>query len=580
MSDRNAPAVRVARRDLVRGSLLTLAGWGVASLLPGCAPPVSPAAVRATAPAVGVQAPPATPAAALPAAAGRSRVAAAAWLSSQEGNHLIPSFSSFTTVIWPTSMFFNGLTRPGPDLAPTPDLAESWTIAPDGLAITFTLRRDVKFHDGQPFTARDVKFTWEVIAHPDNKTAAQLYNFFSRVDGAPEYNAGQANEIKGVRVVDDYTLEVRLSEPFAPFLSVAAGERIIPYHILKDVPVADMLKHPFARAPIGTGPFKFEVWKAGDSITGTAYDAYHGGRPALDRIVYRMAPRADGNQIITMLKSGEVNVSQVSLQVYDDLQGDPSVKTYLKPGTNNMYIEFNLRKPLFEDLRVRKALSYALNRRALADAIWQGRAQIYNSVFPYDWWPTKPDTTMFDNDPEQAKRLLDEAGWRVGSDGIRERNGQKLAFTMYSIYNDWPLVVQQQWRAVGVDMKHEFVDFPTLTGQYYTTRVFDAVGLTIPYGVYTDPHYALPGYFLSQNNRNGYNNPRSDELIAQAAGTYDQARRRQLYHEWQEVIAQDVPHLWLGNPNNAIAHSAELVLPDCDEGYRCLRVARDWYFVQ
>src|SRR3954454_5837039 len=125
----------------------------------------------------------------------------------QGGAHIFPSFSSFSTVIEPSAPFFNGLTRPGLEREPTPDLAESWTISDDGKTYVFTLRKDVLWHDGQPFTAADVKFTWEVIGHPDNTGSSQLFNFFALLEGAPEYRAGEADEITGVSVVDDYTLE-------------------------------------------------------------------------------------------------------------------------------------------------------------------------------------------------------------------------------------------------------------------------------------------------------------------------------------------------------------------------------------
>ena len=495
----------------------------------------------------------------------------------QEGAHIFPSFSSFSTVIEPSAPFFNGLTRPGLEREPTPDLAESWTISDDGKTYVFTLRKDVLWHDGQPFTAADVKFTWEVIGHPDNTGSFQLFNFFSLLEGAPEYRAGDADEIIGVRVVDDYTIEARLTEPSAPFLTIASNQFIVPRHILVDIPVAQMLESPYARAPIGTGPFVFEAWNAGDSIVGSAFDDHFAGRPTLDRVVLKL-PELDTNGTVTAFKSGELNASDTTLEVLDALQGDPTVRLLEKPGQANQYIEFNLISPFFQDLNVRKALSYALNRQAISDLAWQGRAKIYNSVFPYDWWPTKTDTTIFDNDVEQAKALLDEAGWTLGSSGLREKDGVPFSFPMYSLNNPWWLIVQQQWREIGVDARVEYVDFPTLRDQYYLTHIFDAVALTIPYGLYTDPHYSLPGYFLSANNRNAYKNPRSDELILAAAATNDQEERKKLYYEWQEVIAQDVPHLWIGNPDQVYGYTASLVSPERTSAYFEWREVRDWYF--
>ncbi|MEA2525487.1 MAG: peptide/nickel transport system substrate-binding protein [Thermomicrobiales bacterium] len=501
----------------------------------------------------------------------------AIYLVGQEGAHIFPSFSSLSTVIVPSAPFFNGLTRPGLEREPTPDLAESWTVSEDGKTYVFTLRQGVTWHDGQPFTAHDVKFTWEIIAHPDNTTGAQLYNFFALLEGAPEFRSGAATEITGVKVVDDYTLEARLTAASAPFLTIGSNQYIVPKHVLADVPVAKMLEHPFARAPIGTGPFVFEAWNAGDSIIGKAYDNHFAGRPALDTIVQRLVA-LDANSLVTALKSGEVNAANLTLDALDALEGSSDLRIIQKGGQANQYIEFNLANPLFADLKVRKALSFALNRQAIADLAWNGRAKIYNSVFPYDWWPTKQDTTIFDNDPAQAAQLLDEAGWVLGSSGLREKDGQSLSFTMHAFDQVWWQIVQQQWKEIGVEAKLEIVDWPTMSTQFYLNHKFEAVALHIPYTLYTDPHYALPGYFLSANNRNSYNNPRSDELILAAAATSNQEERQALYYEWQEVIAQDVPHLWIGNPDQAYAYAANLIAPERTSSYFELRDAKDWYF--
>jgi peptide/nickel transport system substrate-binding protein len=534
--------------------------------------------IAATLPRVGFAAPSGGPSATRRRGQGDAQPGGTAIYSiGQEGAHLFPSFSSFSTVIQPTVPFFNGLTRPGVEREPTPDLAESWTVSDDGLTYVFTLRPNVLWHDGQPFTAEDVKFTWEIIGHPDNKTSGQLFNFFSLLEGAPEYLAGEAGEIAGVRVVDPLTVEARLTTPSAPFLTIASNQYIVPRHVLADIPVAQMLESPYARAPIGTGPFVFSAWNAGDSIVGEAFADHFAGRPTLDRVVLKLT-ELDVNGSVTALKAGELNAAEIGLEALDALQGDPAVRLIQKPGQANQYIEFNFLSPFFGDLRVRKALSYALNRQAISDLAWQGRAKIYNSVFPYDWWPTKTDTTIFDNDVEQAKALLDEAGWTLGASGLREKDGVPFSFPMYSLNDPWWLIVQQQWREIGVDARVEYVDFPTLRDQYYLTKIFDAVALTIPYTLYTDPHYSLPGYFLSANNRNSYKNPRSDELILAATATGDQEERKKLYDEWQEVIAADVPHLWIGNPDQAYAYTANLIAPERTSSYFEWREVKDWYY--
>ena len=498
----------------------------------------------------------------------------------QEGSHLVPSFSSFSTVIVPTVAFFNGLTRPGLDLQPEPDLAESWDVNEDGTHYVFHLRDGVTFHDGEPFTANDVKFTWELIAHPDNVSGAQLYDFFKPITGAEAFRAGEADEITGIVVVDDLTLEVSLDHTWAPFDTIGTSQYIVPQHILGEIPVSEILASEYARNPIGTGPYHFVAWNAGESYIGEANESYHFGRPLADTVVLRVA-WLDDNQKITALRAGEINATTISLVGLDSLGSDhPEIVTLQEPGKWNQYVEFNLARPIFQDIRVRKALSYATDRQTIVDAVYQGRATIYNSVFPYAWDYTKTDTTLYDNDKEEAARLLDEAGWVLGDDGIREKDGEKLSFTIISLPVDWSIVLQQQWREVGVETQVDVVDWPTLSTQYYVTGLFDAAALHVPYNLYADPHYSLPGYFLSANNRNQYNNPKSDELIIAAASTIDHDERVRLYHEWQEVIAQDVPHLWIANPDTVRAYSAGLVVPEASSIYFAWQRIADWYWAE
>jgi peptide/nickel transport system substrate-binding protein len=410
----------------------------------------------------------------------------------------------------------------------------------------------------------------------------QLYDFFSHLVGAPEFHSGAAPEIAGVKVIDDLTLEATLTGPWAPFLTIATAQYILPKHILESVEVDKIAESSFARAPIGTGPFVFENWEADNFITSKAFDNYWRGRPTLDTLIQR-ALTLDNNTVIPSLENGETNTAGLSLQVIDTLSADPPVTVRNRPGAANQYIEFNLdpeKSPFFQDLRVRKALSYALNRQAIVDAVWQGRAKVYNSVFPYDWWATKQDTTIFDNDPEQAKALLDEAGWLVGSDGVREKDGVKFSFLFQANTETWPLVVQQQWKEIGVDTQFEYITFQTFSEQYYLAGNFHIYGMNVPYSLYADPHYSLPGYFLSANNRNKYNNPKSDELIIAAASTYDIEERKKFYYEWQELIAQDIPHLWIANPDVAYAYTKGLITPERSGSYWESREVWDWYWAE
>lgn len=511
--------------------------------------------------------------------AGGPRRGGQAIISVLHPDTLNPAISPVSTTIYNTPFFFNGLTRPADDYQPLPDLAESWTVSPDGKVFVFKLRRDVKFHDGAPFTADDVKFSWELYSHPENATGRQLGGFFSRIAGARDFIAGKSAEIAGIKILDPYTLEVTLTEVYAPFLTISAGQMILPRHVWKDVPVKQLGAHPASRKPIGTGPFVIDSWTANESIVMHAYEGYHGGRPYLDRIVsLAVADQAAG---FNLLKAGELDVmglyAAVPIDNYQELRSDPRLEARPLPGLANQYVEFNFRNPIFQDLRVRKALSYATDRRALRESLWRGQATHINGPIHPAFWAAKPDTTTFDADPAKAADLFAEAGWRRGADGMLEKGGQKLRFKMQSIQTTYDVALQDQWKKAGVDAQVERMDFGSFWAPLYLAGKTEAAALNLPFGLYLDPDYPLTGYFHSTLNRNKYKNEKVDSLIGQATATLDREQRKRLYFDFQETLAQDVPHLWLGLPNEIWGIRKGLVIPKKPVGYLTVRSAREWY---
>ena len=492
---------------------------------------------------------------------------------------LNPAISPVSTTIYNTPFFYSGLTRPADDYQPQPDLAESWTVSPDGKQFTFKLRSGVKFHDGQPLTADDVKFTWELISHPDNLVARQIAGFFGRIVGANDFTAGKATEIAGVKIVDPLTVQVTLTDVYAPFLTISAGQPIMPKHVWRDVAVKQLAAHPASRKPIGTGPFVLDSWTQNESIVMHAYDEYHLGRANLDRII-SLAP-ADQTAGFNLLKSGELDAmglyASVPIDNYDEAKSDPNIEARPVPGLANMYAEFNLRNPLFADVRVRKALSYATDRGALRNSLWRGQAQHINSPIHPAFWAAKPDTTTFDNDPGKAADLFAQAGWKRGADGTLEKDGAKLRFTMQTIQRDYDVVLQEQWKKVGVDMQVARMDFGSFWAPLYLQGKTELAGLNLPFGLYLDPDYPLTGYFHSSLNRNKYKNEKVDALIGQATVTLDREQRKQRYFDFQETLAQDVPHLWLGVPNEIWGIRKGLNVPKKPTGYLTIRAIKEWY---
>ena len=530
--------------------------------------------------------PTSTPAATEPSG---SKVGGTVVMSLNHPQSLNPILNPVSTTIFTVPLFFNGLTKPGDDMEPLPDLAESWDISADGLSYTFNLRKDVKWHDGEPFTADDVRFSWEAICHPDNRTGAQICGFFNRVKGASAYKAGTATEITGITTPDAYTVQVEMDEVFSPFLTISAGQMILPEHVWRDVPVSEMSAHPASRGDgtIGTGPFVVQSWTANESIVLEANPDYYEGRPNLDRFTLRQTSQrpAEAAARVSQLKVGEVQVMGLYAALPPDnvseIESDPSNQVRAVVGLANQYVEFNLRNPLLADVRVRKAISYATNRQELWDGLWNGGATFVNGpIHPVPAWAINPDTPLFDNDVDKALELFAEIGWTPGSDGILQKDGEKLTIPLQGCCGlaAYGPVLQQQWKRAGIEVKLESMDFGSFWGPIYLARKHAIAGLNLPYGLYTDPEYPMGGYFTPGLNRSGWDNARGKELIRLATSTLDQNERQKHYFELQEIMANDVANLWLGIPDENWAFAKDLVIPEKKTGYLIIRAAKDWYW--
>ena len=269
----------------------------------------------------------------------------------------------------------------------------------------------------------------------------------------------------------------------------------------------------------------------------------------------------------------------LGLDFVEEAEDDPDLEVRSVTGLTNMYVEFNQRNPLFQDVRVRKAISYATNRDELAEGLWLGRSEFVNApMHPQFAWAINPDTPVFDNDVDKALELFAEAGWTLGADGILEKNGEKFSFTMQTIQQNYPTVLQQQWKRAGIDMQIEQMDFGSFWGPIFLAHKHEVAGLNLPYGLYTDPEFPMGGYFIRDRNRSGWVNPRSDELIDLATRTLDQVERQKLYYELQDLMAEEVPNLWLGIPNEHWAFTKGLNIPKKKTGYLTLRSANEWYW--
>jgi peptide/nickel transport system substrate-binding protein len=504
--------------------------------------------------------------------------------NTSEPTTLNPAFSPISTVIYFSQFIFDGLTRPDDALRPAPSLAESWEVAPDGLAYTFNLRQGVQFHDGSELTADDVKFTWELIAHPSNTAGAQIYGFFSRISGAEAYRAGEADEITGITIPDPYTVQVEMDRVYAPFLSISAFQPILPRSVYSVVPMEELQDHETARNPVGTGPFKFTEWRPNEHLAFEAHAEYWGGPPKADSLIVQTIP--EYASMLSNLRTGAVNVigMHTGLNAIDiaGFADDPAFSVLEFSGAWNRYVEFNLANPLFQDPLVRRALVHAVDREGMVASLLLGHGEVVDSpITPTSWAYAEPET-HYAYDPAQAQALMQEAGWEPGADGILVKDGQPFRFEILTFTNfleDYPVILQEQWRQIGVDATMEAGDFAAVWGPRYLAGDFDVFAIHQPYGIYTDPAYSLGGYFASELNRNDYESEELDQLIEAGTATVDEAERAEIYAELQEVLVQDAAHFFVISPNDVWATTSNVRLPDKNLGFLLYTNVKDWEVV-
>ena len=513
------------------------AGVLPAALLAGCAPGTSapadgerPAAGAATSAGSG---------AATPGAATRSggHITEGGALEIQGLNPVLNTTAAGQARLMPL-LFSSLVTLVPPDGRPRGDLAESWTVSNDGLTYAFQLRKGVTFHDGRPLTAEDVKFTFASILDPAVGSPHR-----ARVElalGGPD----------AITVRGPETIEFRLKQPNAPFLTQELTRHIVPKHVLGGLAAKDWLSADFnTKGPIGSGPFKFGEWVKDSHATVNAYAGYFKGRPKIDQYVRKVL--RDASVVAAQLKTGEIDMGGTEATLLADLQKSSHLNLKSYDTSNSVIFVFQLdtaKNDLVADAAVRQALMVGLDRKGIVDTLCFGTCSVADSMFsPISWARDTQGLPSYAFDPARARRLLDDAGWRLGSDGVRERGGKKLSFTLYSIAGSPALdaiaaIAQEQWRALGVRVALRPEEFTALGTRLRTSRDFEVVLFGANYPVDPDPTpFWTSGSHVAGFNYGGYANPAADRLIEEAAREGSIDKRKALYKELDRLLMADLP---------------------------------------
>ncbi|MFQ5537679.1 MAG: ABC transporter substrate-binding protein [Gemmatimonadota bacterium] len=435
-------------------------------------------------------------------------------------------------------------------LEPAPYLAESWEVNDSTTAITFHVRRDVFWHDGEPTTARDVEFTY--LRATDPRTGFPNPAFWDHYVKGPE----------GVEVLDDYTVRVRLT-PHAEFMDPWRTLSILPVHLLGEVAPEELKLHPYgSRCPVGNGPFVFVEHRPTDRWVFRANPAFPeglGGRPFLDRYVYRIIP--EQTTLLTELLTGAVDVfvtprPDQAQRIIDA----PNLELRRFPFRTYVFVAWNSRRPQLADARVRRAITMATDRRGIVDAILQGYGRVANSSVPPFHWAYDPSMgEVLPFDPDSASALLAAAGWTDGDgDGVRENaEGVPLAFTIkYNQGNrqrqDIAEIMQAQLRDVGIEATPQVVEWETLVSQITDAEKRDFDGLVMAWVT----EFKLDDTDLFHSKRldglyawSGTRNPVIDSLLDTLSLILDREEAKPLWARYQHVLAQEQPYTFFYYPD-------------------------------
>ena len=443
-------------------------------------------------------------------------------------------------------VLFPGLVRPDEALRPQPDLALSWTESDDGLTYDFTLRPGVTWHDGAPFSAHDVKFTFDQIA--DVKSGSRLRSDFATV--------------AGVDVVDSLHVRFRLREPFAPFLTLLGyNAGILPAHILSGAPLTQAVDFNRAR-PVGTGPFMVEEIDPGASLTLVRNPRYFGPAPRLHRIVFKLVP--DVNAQVAQLRAGELDLVTIEPANLPSVQGVDGIRILQVPVVQHTYVAFNIQSPLFASPLVRRALNYAVNREAIIQGVLRGYGDVPRGTIPVvleDFHDAS--ISPFPFAPDSAVALLAAAGWTRGADGkLADTEGRPFAFELLvdkgnPTREQSALAVQQDLQRLGMTVTLRTMEFAALVRDHVLTGRYDAnlIWWTTP----PDPDQYAFYYTGQDNNHVRWSNPVADSLLELGRATRDTAARRAIYHAFQRVEREDPPVVVLFYPREIQAVSSRLV---------------------
>ena len=456
-----------------------------------------------------------------------------------EPSILVPMLASDGASHDVSGLIFKGLVKYDTDLTLTGDLARSWDISDDGLVITFYLRKNVKWQAGTEFTAHDVLFGYKTIISPETPTAYS--EDFQQVEKA--------------EVIDPHTFRVTYKKPFAPALSTWGNLTILPRHLLDESNIANC---SMTRNPVGLGPFRFKEWLPGEKLVLESNPLYFEGKPYLNKYIYRFIP--DSATLFLELQTGSIDMMSLTPMQYKRQTDSPYFKNNFRkfkyPVFSYTYLAFNFLHPWFKDKRVRQAIAYAIDKQEIIDGVLLGLGSKSTGPYVPDTWPYNSEVKKYHYDPDRAKQLLAQAGWSdTDGDGIIDRNGKPFEFTIISnMGNSLRLkaatIIQWRLERIGIKIDIRLLEWATFINEFVDKKRFQAIILGWSIGLDPDQYDIWHSSKTGEKELNfiSYKNADIDRLLEKGRQTFNIDERKKAYFEIQEILAEEVPYVFLYVP--------------------------------
>ncbi len=471
---------------------------------------------------------------------------------------LSPLFSTAGSEQQVERLIFGALVKMTADLDQVGDMASEIEVSDDATAYTFTIADGTTFNDGTPLTSADVVFTIERAV--DARTASYWRGRLLGIAGAGAYGDQEAESITGLEAPDERTIKITLENPDSAFLVNFvdfSGFGILPKHILEEIEPDQMINHPFNLEPtVGAGAYNFGQYESDQFLELVRNETYWGEQPAIERIFLRIL---QPEIAVAELEQGNLDMMPIGIDDIARLTENPNLTVVSVPSPSLDTISVNLDREYFQDKRIRQAMMYALDRNTIVQEIYQGQAQVINSpIFGPDWMGIPDGLNEYPYDPNQARQLLEEAGW----------DSSRTVEMMYvpggnRTFDSMVPIVQAQFGEVGIQVELLQLESPELIRKLVTEPDYDMyIGGGGVYGA--DPSICSK-YYIEKNlapagaNNTRYVNPELDEMFDQGRIASDQDERKKIYTEIAQILNEDLPSIFLWSPNTNFASNTRLL---------------------